>query len=392
MYRRPVCLDRAAGCTYPAGQACGAAIRRGAADETLLRRPIIVTSTKILPVIICGGAGSRLWPLSRRAEPKQFAALTGDSSLFQQTLQRFGGDDFLPAAVITNASHADVVRAQAEALGLPLGPVVLEPMGRNTAACGVVSALLGQRDSHAGAVLMAPADHHIERPDDFVAAIQRARPLSDDGLMVTFGITPTGPHTGFGYIEGGESVGSGRRVVQFHEKPTRDRAERYVASGDFLWNAGIFLFEPDAMLGEFSQHAPDVLDAVRAAASNGGDTIALDGQAFASVPDISFDYAIAERTQRAAVVEADMGWSDIGSYSALFELRARLGVPDMPDGSVVAAGDNVFIDSDDPALTVTVAGLDDVGVIIRAGRVMVVNLKADQAVKPVVQALPDDLR
>ena len=351
-----------------------------------------MTSTKILPVIICGGAGSRLWPLSRRAEPKQFAPLTGDSSLFQQTLQRFGGDDFLPAAVITNASHADVVRAQAEELGLPLGPVVLEPMGRNTAACGVVSALLGQVDSRAGAVLMAPADHHIERPDDFVAAIRKARPLSDDGMMVTFGITPTGPHTGFGYIEGGDSLSAGRTVAQFHEKPTAEKAAAYIATGDFFWNAGIFLFEPDAMLAEFAQHAPDVLEAVKAASSERGDTIALDKASFADVPDISFDYAIAERTQRAAVVEADMGWSDIGSYSALFELRSRLGDPAMPDGSIVKAGENVFIDSDDPALTVTVAGLDDVGVIIRAGRVMVVNLKADQTVKPVVQALPGELR
>ncbi len=352
----------------------------------------ITNSAKILPVIICGGAGSRLWPLSRRSEPKQFASLTGQTSLFQQTLQRFGGDDFLPAAVITNAAHADVVREQADALGLTLGPIVLEPMGRNTAACGVVSALLGQADARAGAVLMAPADHHIERPDDFLKAIRTARPLSDDGMMVTFGITPTGPHTGFGYIEGGEALSAGRRVAKFHEKPTADKAAAYIATGDFYWNAGIFLFEPDAMLGEFASHAPDVLGAVKASAARTDDTIALAADRFSDVPDISFDYAIAERTQRAAVVEADMGWSDIGSYSALFELRERLGDPAMPEGAIVKAGEGVFIDSDDPELTVTVAGLDNVGVIIRAGRVLVVNLKADQSVKPVVQALPDALR
>ena len=342
---------------------------------------------RILPVIICGGAGSRLWPLSRREQPKQFAPLVGDSSLFQQTLARFGDDSFLPPAVICGASHEAAVREQAYQVGVALGEIVCEPMGRNTAACGVVAAMLGAR-AGADAVLMAPADHHIARPHDFTEAVMRAAPLVGDGLLVTFGITATEPHTGFGYIETGEAIGSGHRVANFHEKPTRERAQEYLATGRFHWNAGIFMFAPAMMLGEFEVHAPDVLAAVRASAD---EAMRLDGKAFAAVPSISFDYAIAERTDRAAVVEADMGWSDIGSYSALFDLRAERGEPAMPEGSV-ATGSGVFIDSDQPELTVTVAGLDNVGVVIRAGRVLVVNLDDDQSVKPVVEALPQDRR
>lgn len=349
-------------------------------------------STDILPVIICGGAGSRLWPLSRKSEPKQFATLVGETSLFQETLKRFKGDAFLPPAIICNGAHAETVQAQAEAVGIVLGPIVLEPVGRNTAACGVVAAMLGTQNQEAKSVLMVPADHHITRPDVFASRVLSAKALAEAGNLVTFGITPTGPHTGFGYIEGGADNGVGFHVLKFHEKPSRDRALEYVESGSFFWNAGIFMFSPDALLQEFAEHAADVAEAVETAAMPHGTGIAIDADAFADVPDISFDYAIAERTRRAVVVAADMGWSDIGSYSALFDLRASLEQAATPATSIVKAGQGVHIDSDDPDIIVTVAGLDNVGVILRAGRLLVVGLDKDQDVKSVVQALPQDRR
>jgi mannose-1-phosphate guanylyltransferase/mannose-6-phosphate isomerase len=345
-------------------------------------------TASILPVIICGGAGSRLWPLSRKDEPKQFAPLIGETTLFQQTLKRFDASIFLPPAIICNASHLDTVKRQAAEIDVSLGSIVLEPMGRNTAACGVVAAKLGAAHPDARAILMAPADHHITRPVAFADIIASALSLTDAGHLVTFGITPTHPHTGFGYIEAGAATGLGYQVKTFHEKPTEDRAKVYLDQGGFFWNAGIFMAAPEALIDEFSAHAPDVLSAVEKAATVAEQGLSLNADDFANVPNISFDYAIAEKTSKAAVVAADIGWSDIGSYSALFTLRDSLGQSSKPEDAIVKAGEAVHIDSDNQDIVISVAGFDNVGVIFRAGRLLIVNLSKDQEVKSVVQALP----
>jgi mannose-1-phosphate guanylyltransferase/mannose-6-phosphate isomerase len=285
-----------------------------------------------------------------------------------------------------------LVRQQANDIGVELGPIVMEPFGRNTAACGVVAARLGQQAECADAVLMVPADHHITQPDAFIKTVRQAVPLTQDGYLVTFGITPTHPHTGFGYIERGASRGAGHLIQQFHEKPSLETAKDYLQRGSFYWNAGIFLFGSSALLSEFETHAPDVLNTVDAAIRKDGGSFTINADAFTAVPDISFDCAIAECTEKAAVLGADIGWSDIGSYAALFDLRESVGQVPVTDTAIVESSENVFIVSDMTDVIVSVAGLSNVGIIIQEGRILVVNLEKDQTVKSVVQSLPDAYR
>ncbi|MBW8735335.1 MAG: mannose-1-phosphate guanylyltransferase, partial [Asticcacaulis sp.] len=277
----------------------------------------------ILPVIMSGGSGTRLWPLSTPEAPKQFHALATSNSMIQETALRLSGDGFLAPVAICGRSHADLVTAQLAEIDRTPALVVLEPFARNTAAVAAVAALAGQAIDPDALVLMVPADHVIAKPGAFHAAIHQAADTARDRI-VTFGIRPTQPETGFGYIEHGEALGDGiYEIARFLEKPDLATATGYVEGGRHDWNAGIFLFSPRVMLDELAIHAPDVLAATRQAYEGGvrdGVTLLLDKDAFATVPSISVDYAIMEKTKQSAVVPCDIGWADVGGFAELWRL------------------------------------------------------------------------
>jgi len=351
--------------------------------------------TKVIPVIMSGGAGSRLWPLSRQANPKQLLPLVTHETMIQETVQRFEGELFGDPVFICNALHVDAIQEQMSDIGRNIDAVIVEPVGRNTAPCAVVAAVHAAKQTDS-LVMLVPADHHVKNPQAFRDAIARALPVANDGYLVTFGITPDGPETGYGYIAQGPGFGEGSyKVDAFREKPDAETAQTYLDSGNYVWNAGIFLFSPEAFLSEAESHAAGIADMATkayAAASQNGNVISLDPAIFGSCPSESIDYAVMEHTQKAAVVPCDIGWNDIGSFTSLQAARAEIESDDAGNaitGSVmVELAENCLIQTD--GTPVSVIGLSNVAVIVHEGEIMVVNLDHAQAVKKIVTRLKTD--
>lgn len=275
-------------------------------------------SQRITPVVLSGGGGTRLWPLSRPAKPKQLLALAAAQTMLQVTAARVSDSErYAPPIVIGSAAHADEIEAQVPRIGT----LVLEPAGRNTAPAIALAALAADPDA---VLLVMPSDHVIAKEDAFHAAVAAGLPLAEEGWLVTFGITPTHAETGFGYIKLAELVGTGvHRVERFIEKPPRERAEAMLAEGGHAWNGGIFLFRADIFLGALASFAPDMLAATQAAmagAERQGVRMLPEREAFLASPSESIDYAVMEKARRVAVVPVDLGWSDVGSWDALYEL------------------------------------------------------------------------
>ena len=340
---------------------------------------------KILPVILSGGAGSRLWPLSRRDAAKQFLPLNSDRTMIQETVERFTGPGFLPPVFICNADHVGTIKFQVD----DLGAIIVEPEGRNTAPCAVVAALHARAEHGDCLVLLAPADHVVRDSEAFIKAVFAAAPVAAQGYHVTFGITPDHPATGFGYIQRGDEIADGTYAIDsFREKPDAKTAESYLESGEYYWNGGMFLLQPSLVLSEMREFAPKVTAPAQRAfkkAVRDGAVIRLDAESFSKCDPKPIDIALMEETDSGAVRPCDIGWRDIGSFSAFRDLHA-------PDGGNVVRGDglvqnasNVLIDTDGPL--VAVAGLDNVGVVVRDGRVLVLDLGKSQDVKQVVEQL-----
>ncbi|MDB5463970.1 MAG: hypothetical protein JWP23_2359 [Phenylobacterium sp.] len=342
---------------------------------------------KITPVLMSGGAGTRLWPLSRRAKPKQFHALGGMRTLIQDTVLRFTTEAFGPPMVIGNAAHADLTRAQLGEVGVTASVLILEPEGRHTAAAACVSALAAA-EAGAELMLLLSADARIADPAGLRAAIAVGAPAARDDALVIFGITPTGPETGYGYVRAGAGDGPARKVAAFVEKPDLATAQAYVADPAYSWNAGIFLFRPDTFLAEAARTAPELMAAARIAfteARRDGDTLRL-GDAFCAVPSLPVDVAVFERTDRAVVVAADIGWSDVGAYDALWAEGAKTAAGDVLQGPAIAAEtSNCLVISDGP--TVVLAGVEDLAVIVENGVVLVTRRNAPGAVRAAVEAV-----
>lgn len=342
---------------------------------------------KITPVIMSGGAGTRLWPVSRVGRPKQFHALGGDRTLIQETALRARGSSFGRPIVVCNAAHADMASAQLAEVGLsPL--IVLEPEARNTAACAVAAAALVAAADPDGLVLLAPADHLITDTSAYAAAVEAGLPAAEAGKLVVFGLRPDRPETGYGYIRAATPDGAVRPVDAFVEKPDAATAARFVADPAYSWNAGIFLFKASAFLEEARRLAPEVAAAAEAGiadATRSGDTIAL-GASFARSPSISVDYAVFEKTDRAMVVPCELGWSDVGAWRALWELAEGSDDRNALAGDVVTSGAaGCLVRTDGP--TVALAGVQDVVVIVQDGVVLVAAMDAPEAVKAVVAKL-----
>lgn len=345
----------------------------------------------IIPVIMCGGAGTRLWPLSRESLAKQFVPLLGSLSTFQQTLARIAAPGlFARPIVITAADSRFIVAEQARAMNVE-ADIVLEPMRRDSAAAVAVAAELAARRAPDAVLLVLAADHVIAPVEAFHAACRAALPAARAGRLVTFGVVPEGPATSYGYIRPGAPLPDGvaRAVEAFVEKPDAATAARYVADG-YLWNSGNFIFRADVMSEEIARFAPDIAEAAREAVSAMGvdlDFLRLAEAPFARAPKTSIDYAVMERTARAAVVPAAFGWSDVGSWEAVWKISARDGASNALSGQVEAVDtENCLVRSEDSILT-AVVGCRDLVVVVTADAVLVTTRERADEVKAVVERL-----
>lgn len=349
--------------------------------------------TVIVPVLLSGGSGTRLWPLSRETHPKQFQPLVGEKSLLQATWDRLEGLPGLAAPiVVANEEHRFMVAEQLRRVGAVPSAIVLEPVGRNTAPAIAVAALQARAAGEDPLLLVLPSDHVIADPDGFRAAVQAACEAAAQGALVTFGIVPTGPETGYGYIKAATNPDGAPAVLaveKFVEKPDKATAEGYVASGDYFWNSGMFLFRASAYLAELEKQAPAMLAAARESlekAQRDVDFLRLDRDAFEACPADSIDYAVMEKTDRAAVLPIDLGWNDVGSWSALWEIADQ-----DPDGNA-HHGDVIALDCRNTLAwggrrLVTLLGLDDVIVVDTDDALLVAARDQVQQVKDIVARL-----
>ncbi|GLQ49245.1 mannose-1-phosphate guanylyltransferase/mannose-6-phosphate isomerase [Dyella flava] len=346
----------------------------------------------LIPLILSGGSGTRLWPVSRRNMPKQFLSLTGQDTLFQQTVARTRLlPDVAAPVVVASEDHRFLAADQLLEAGVQGATIVLEPAARNTAPAIALGALKALELDAEALLLVLPADHLIGDTQSFTAAVQQALPAARDGWLVTFGIRPDRPETGFGYIRRAESIGgSAFRVAKFVEKPDQVTAQGYLDDGGYDWNSGMFLFKAARYLEELGQHAPDMLAAVRAAYATGHgdlDFVRVDGAAFAKVPDNSIDYAVMEKTARAAVIPVSCAWSDIGSWSALWLSGKHDEQGNQREGDTMAVNTrNSLLRSHDRHMIATV-GVDDLIVVSTPDATLVAHRDAAQDVKKVVDQL-----
>jgi mannose-1-phosphate guanylyltransferase/mannose-6-phosphate isomerase len=352
----------------------------------------------VLPVIISGGSGSRLWPLSRKSFPKPFIPLPGGDTLMQRILNRIAA---LPAVrdllIVTNREHYFLTRDALTDCVCPVPPAahyLLEPEGRNTAPAMTAAALWAQGQEALAdlPLLFLPADHLIHDQEGFTRAAMTAAQLARDGLLVTFGVQPDRPETGFGYIQQGEALAYGHRVARFLEKPQRPEAEAMLSEGGFLWNSGMFCMTAATLLQEMALHAPEVLRSVQAAMESArinGDTTDLPAS-FAAAPDISIDYALMEKSQQAAVVTASFDWNDVGAWGAYSRM-----IPEDAQGNRLQCRDHTLLDSQrcmvhSPHRLTAMIGVEDLLVVDTPDALLIAHRDRDQEVKTIVQQLKDN--
>jgi mannose-1-phosphate guanylyltransferase len=336
--------------------------------------------TRIIPVILSGGSGTRLWPMSSDERPKQFLALTDERTMFQLTLDRVSDSArFADPLIVANARHADLIEEQLQGRAATL---ILEPLARNTAPAIALAALAANA---ADPLLVMPSDHVIADLPAFMAAIDAARPLVERGWLATFGIAPDAPETGYGYIQmGAEEAPGTHRVDRFVEKPDLVTAKAMLAQGGYVWNGGIFLFRADAYLRALAEFAPAMLDAARASmdtAKRTGQRILPDAEAFAASPSDSIDYAVMEKADRVAVVPVSMGWSDIGSWDALYALDPA------PKGEVLALDTTDCLLRSDGGIRINAVGVKDLIIVASGQDVLILPRGKSQDVKRIVEAI-----
>jgi len=357
----------------------------------------LTNRSKITPVVLSGGAGTRLWPLSREQFPKQLLPLAGVQSMIQETLLRFNDPArFSAPIVVTNEETRFTVGEQMRAIKMEQGAIVLEPVARNTAPAVTAAALLALESDPDAVLLVVPSDHVIGDVAGFLAQIETALGAARDAL-VTFSILPTRAETGYGYIRRGQPLESSPGVFSvsaFVEKPDEERARGFLAAGDYFWNSGMFLFSAKHFLDEIERHAPEVLTAVRAAVADRAtdlDFIRLDATAFAASPSISIDYAVMEHTTRAATVPCDIGWTDVGAWSELWRIAEKDADGNVLQGDVIVErSSNCYVRSE--GTLTTAVGVEDLVIVVTDDAVMVTRRDRAQDVKLIVDRLRRDQR
>lgn len=348
---------------------------------------------RIYPVLLSGGTGSRLWPVSRAQMPKQLMPLLSGSSLLQETANRLAGlDDVAPPLVIANSDHRFMIAAQLQELGITATALVLEPVGRNTAAAAAVAAkIVGDLDPESILVLL-PADHHIPDAEGFKQAVRQGAELAARGHIVTFGITPRSPETGYGYIKRGTALGDDAfTVAQFCEKPDLARADAFLADGSYDWNSGIFMARADTLTEEMKVHCPDIAAQCTSAVAGSNrdmDFLRLDEPAFEACPSAPIDTAVMEHTSKAVVIPVDIGWSDVGSWGALWDLGEK------DEAGNVISGDVVALDTEETYIRgngrlVTTLGVKDLIVVDTGDAVLIADKARVQDIRDVVTRLKE---
>lgn len=353
---------------------------------TLQLRVIIMF---ILPVIMAGGTGSRLWPLSRDLMPKQFLKLNGADTMLQATVKRLKNVDALPPLVICNEEHRFIAAEQLRQINQLDHNIILEPVGRNTAPAIALAALAAAKKSQDPLLLVLAADHVIADTPAFEQAVAQAQQLAKSDKLVTFGIVPTHAETGYGYICRGEATANAFAVKRFVEKPDAATAEQYIAGGDYYWNSGMFMFKASRYLAELKQHRPDIYAACEQAMAEVDpdlDFIRVNKEAFVACPDDSVDYAVMEKTAAAVVVPLDAGWSDVGSWSSLWDISSKDTDGNVCNGDVLNVGSKNNYVFAETGLVATV-GLQDVVVVQTKDAVLVAAKDKVQDIKKVVQQL-----
>ena len=347
---------------------------------------------KLQAVLLSGGSGTRLWPLSREAYPKQFLPLVGEDTMLQATWRRVAPVAGAAPIVVAGEDHRFLVAEQLRQVGVAAASILLEPVGRNTAPAIAAAALQAMAGGDDPLLLVLPSDHVVRDTDAFRAAVREASVAADAGALVTFGIVPTAPETGFGYIQAqaGEGV---RKVLRFVEKPDAATAQSYLDAGGYYWNSGMFLFRASRYLGELARFRADILDGARAAfdaARRDGDFVRLAADAFAATPAESIDYAVMERTDAAMVLPVDIGWNDVGSWSALWDVAERDAAGNAHHGDVIAVDSrNSYAWS---RRLVALVGVDDIVVVETDDAVLVAHKDKVQQVKDVVAQLKQEQR
>ncbi len=347
----------------------------------------------MIPVILSGGSGTRLWPLSRSQHPKQFLPLASDKTMVQETVLRLQGLESLqPVLAVCNEDHRFMMAEQLREIGIQPASIILEPAGRNTAPAIALAALASDAED---ILLILPADHVITQPEVFRQAVAKANSLAEQGYMVTFGIVPTAPETGYGYINTGAAADEQSFHIQaFVEKPDRDTAKTYLDSGDYFWNSGMFMFKAGRYLEELANYRPDILQACEnalAKTEQDRDFLRPDKEAFLACPADSIDYAVMEKTDRAVMIPLDAGWNDIGSWSALWDIT------DKDEAGNAVSGDVMALDTRDSflmagnKLLVTV-GVENLVVIETDDAVMIASKDRVQDVKDAVEQLKQQQR
>ena len=345
------------------------------------------------PVILAGGTGSRLWPKSRTALPKQFLSLTSELTMIQETVARLQGVDIDSPIIICNEAHRFLVAEQLRQENIQHGGIMLEPMGRNTAPAIALAALHASLNDEDPVLLVLAADHLISDRPAFHKAIGEAEKLAEQGKLVTFGIVPDSAHVGYGYIRSGKKVSAsveGYEVAQFVEKPDLATAQEYVASGDYFWSSGMFMFKASRYLEELEKHAPEILAICKKAISTIAadlEFVRIDAEVFANCPDDSIDYAVMEKTDSAAVLPLDAGWSDVGSWLSLWETAKNKDA-----NNNVVIGDVILHDVSNSYINseqrlISVIGLDDVVVVETKDSILVAHKDKVQDIKKVVNQL-----
>ncbi|WP_145497867.1 mannose-1-phosphate guanylyltransferase/mannose-6-phosphate isomerase, partial [Yersinia bercovieri] len=351
----------------------------------------------LLPVIMAGGAGSRLWPMSRELYPKQFLKLHGVHSMLQATLKRLDGVDVMEPVVICNEDHRFLVAEQLRQLNKLSRNIILEPVGRNTAPAIALAALNAVANGDDPTILVLAADHIISDISAFHEAIKKAIPSANEGRLVTFGIVPTGAVTGYGYIHRGKTLTDKNQLFEikrFVEKPDLATAEAYVASGEYYWNSGMFMFRAKQYLQELGKFRPDILDVCQQAmdtSCSDNDFITIDKKIFETCPSESIDYAVMEKTAEAIVVPLDAGWSDVGSWSALWEVSHKDALGNAISGdSFLSDTKNCYINTDEKLIAVI--GVENLVIVNTKDAVLVVDKSKVQDVKKIVEYLKNNNR
>lgn len=354
----------------------------------------------INPLLLCGGSGTRLWPLSRKSFPKQFACITGTESLFQTAVLRLAGEGFAPPLIVTGNDFRFIVTEQLAACEIAPRSILIEPEGRNTAPAVLAAAMVMARDDPQALILVAPSDHVIPNDAAFREAVQAAAPRALAGDLVTFGITPTRAETGYGYLElalGADPSGDEpQTLARFVEKPDAVKATEMLASGRFLWNAGIFLFTAEALIAAFRAHAPDVLKPVEAAVDEAHSDLGftrLGVGEWAAVPDVSIDYAIMEKAENLAVMPFGAGWSDLGGWDAVWQESGKDSAGNVTSKHATAIDcTDTLLRSETPHVELVGIGLHDMIAVATSDAVLVAHKSDAQRVKDAVAKLKEQGR